>query len=180
MSASRFIITLGNYFFALLIFSIATTPQLVQADESFYDQVQVVDREGKPSDLNKYQGKVVLLNFWASWCPPCVKEMPSMQRLQNNFDAEEFQVIAVNMGQSLTTVDSFLLEQDFSFDLPVYLDEPGRSFITLKVQGMPSSFLIGSDGQLIETIVGAREWDHPDNIKGLRQLIAEQSNPEAD
>ena len=141
------------------------------AAESFYDKLQVTDIEGSSVDLNTHKDGIVLVNFWATWCPPCIKEMPSMQRLQQQFAPEKFQIIAINMGQSATTVESFLMEQSFEFDLPVYLDDMGRAFTDLKIQGMPSSFLLDEQGQLIETIVGSREWDHPENIKALQALI---------
>ena len=153
----------------LLVFSLSA-----KAENELYNQLQVTNLEGETVDLNRYKGRIVLLNFWATWCPPCIKEMPSMNRLQQQFDTAQFQVIAVNMGQPATTVESFLMEVDFAFDLPIYLDEPGRSFTDLKIQGMPSSFLIATDGTLMETIIGAREWDHPDNIKALKALITEQ------
>lgn len=141
------------------------------AAENLYDKLQVTDIEGNSVDLNKYKGGMVLVNFWATWCPPCIKEMPSMQRLQEQFEADKFQIIAINMGQSTTTVESFLMEQSFQFDLPVYLDEMGRAFTELKIEGMPSSFLIDAEGKLVETIVGAREWDHPENVKALQAVI---------
>ena len=143
----------------------------VSAADSFYDKLQVTDIEGNSQDLNTYKGGVVLVNFWATWCPPCIKEMPSMQRLQQQFEPDKFQIVAINMGQSATTVESFLMEQSFEFDLPVYLDDMGRAFTDMKIQGMPSSFLLDTEGNLIETIVGAREWDHPGNVEALQALI---------
>lgn len=159
--------------FTLLSCLLMLITQPLAAEETFYDRIRVTTVDGEESDLNRYQGGLVLINFWATWCPPCIKEMPSMNNLQQQFKSDEFQIVAINMGQSATTVDSFLMEQTFEFDLPVYLDETGRSFTDLKIQGMPSSFLVGPDGKLIETIIGAREWDHPGNIKALRELISE-------
>lgn len=154
--------------FAAILFSCSLQ---LKAAENVYDQLQVTDLEGSIVDLNAYQGKVVLLNFWATWCPPCIKEMPSMQRLQNNFEKNQFQVIAVNMGQTATTVENFLMEREFEFSLSVFLDEQGVAFRALNIAGMPSSFLLDTEGNIIEEIVGAREWDHPDNIAALHSLI---------
>ncbi|WP_164549022.1 TlpA disulfide reductase family protein [Amphritea opalescens] len=145
----------------------------VSAVESFYDDLEISQIDGSPADLNQYQGRLVLVNFWATWCPPCIEEMPSLQRLQQQFDPEKFQVIAVNLGQSGTTVAQFFSQQTFDFDLPVYLDSKGKAFGQLKIAGMPSSFLISADGVLIEKIVGAREWDHPANIKAVHEMIQE-------
>ncbi|MBQ0783728.1 MAG: TlpA family protein disulfide reductase [Amphritea sp.] len=156
---------------ATLLILLCSFVTAVSAADSFYDKLQVTDIDGSSVDLNTYKGGIVLVNFWATWCPPCIKEMPSMQRLQQQFEPEKFQIVAINMGQSATTVESFLMEQSFEFDLPVYLDDMGRAFTDMKIQGMPSSFLLDTNGNLIETIVGAREWDHPGNVEALQALI---------
>lgn len=160
--------------FTAIVALIALAQPVTALAGSLYDKLPVTTLEGEAVDLNQYKGRVVLLNFWATWCPPCVKEMPSMQRLQNQFSGQEFQVIAVNLAQSATAVESFLMEQDFEFSLPVYLDEQGQGFKDLQLQGMPSSFLIDAEGQLIETIVGGREWDEPDTVDILKKLVAGQ------
>lgn len=156
---------------AALLLLLCSSVTTASAAESFYEKLQVTDIEGTSVDLSQYKGGMVLVNFWATWCPPCIKEMPSMQHLQQQFEPDKFQIVAINMGQSATTVESFLMEQSFQFDLPVYLDDMGRAFTDLKIEGMPSSFLLDSEGKLIETIVGAREWDHPENVKALQALI---------
>jgi thiol-disulfide isomerase/thioredoxin len=115
---------------------------------------------------------MVLLNFWATWCPPCVKEMPSLQRLQQQFDPNEFRVVLINLGQTASTVNGFLEEQTFGFNLPVYLDDKGKAFTELGIDGMPSSYLLNSEGYPIEVIKGSREWDHPGNIEAVEQLIS--------
>ncbi|MDO6564617.1 TlpA disulfide reductase family protein [Amphritea sp. 1_MG-2023] len=141
------------------------------AAESFYDQLQLNQLDGSQADLKHHQGKLVLVNFWATWCPPCVEEMPSLQRLQQHFDPEVFQVITVNLGQSNTTITQFFAQQTFDFTLPIYLDSQGQAFSQLNIAGMPSSFVINAEGELIETIVGAREWDHPSNLKAVRLML---------
>ena len=161
---------LKRLFRSLTVVTALLLPVSVLAD-SLYDKLPVTTLEGETVDLNQYKGRLVLLNFWATWCPPCIKEMPSMQRLQDQFSEADFQVVAVNLAQNATTVESFLMERDFEFTLPVYLDEKGQGFKDLKLQGMPSSFLIDQQGQLIETIVGGREWDEPETVAILRTLV---------
>lgn len=158
-----FLVMLGNFMLS----------PTVWASESLYDKFRVTDLSGAKTDLNQYKGHPVLINFWATWCPPCVEEMPSLQRLQQQFDPEVFQVIAINLGQSQTTVSEFFATDTFIFDLPVYLDAKGNAFSQFKIAGMPTSFLLNKDGELIETIVGAREWDHPANLKAVQQMIQE-------
>ncbi|MCV6613133.1 MAG: TlpA family protein disulfide reductase [Amphritea sp.] len=157
--------------FTGIITVITLTQPVTALAESLYDKLPVTTLEGDAVDLNQYKGRLVLLNFWATWCPPCIKEMPSMQRLQDQFSEQEFQVVAVNLAQNATTVESFLMEQEFEFTLPVYLDEKGQGFKDLELQGMPSSFLIDQQGQILETIVGGREWDEPKTVEILRSLV---------
>lgn len=140
-----------------------------------YESLAVTDLNQQRVDLRQYRGKVVLLNFWATWCPPCIKEMPSMQRLQDQFSTDQFQILAVNLGESSTRINSFFSSQAFDFTLPVLQDEPGAALNQFALHGMPSSFLLDREGKLIEVIVGAREWDHPDNIAALQQLIDAQT-----
>lgn len=159
-------------FSGTILLLLCTLAPPVSATESFYDKLRVTDLEGNTANLNQHKGGLVLVNFWATWCPPCVKEMPSLQRLQQQFDPSEFRVVLINLGQTATTVNSFLEEQTFDFDLPVYLDDKGSAFTQLGIEGMPSSFLLDASGMQIETISGAREWDHPENIKAVRQLMS--------
>lgn len=156
---------------SLLLLLLCSLSPAVSATETFYDNLQVTDLEGNSVDLGQHKGGLVLINFWATWCPPCVKEMPSLQRLQQQFDPGEFRVVLINLGQKATTVERFIKEQSVEFSLPVYLDSKGQAFTQLSIQGMPSSFLVDAKGNQIEVIMGAREWDHPANIKAVRQLL---------
>ena len=169
----------GNYrqgpataFVGVILSLLCSFSPAASAAESLYDNLQLTDLKGNSVDFNQHKGGLVLINFWATWCPPCVKEMPSLQRLQQQFDPDEFSVVLVNLGQTATTVNHFFEEQTFGFSLPVYLDSKGQAFTQLGIQGMPSSFLVDASGNRIETIVGAREWDHPDNVKAVRELIS--------
>lgn len=157
--------------FAVTVVSAAAVVSMPALAESVYDKLPVTNLQGEPADLNQYKGKLVLLNFWATWCPPCIKEMPSMQRLQNQLSDKPFQVVAVNLAQNARTVEGFFQQQSFEFSLPVYLDEQAQGFKNFDLQGMPSSFLIDAQGNLLETVVGGREWDEPDTVEVLRKLL---------
>lgn len=115
--------------------------------------------EQETVSLAKYQGKVVLLNFWATWCPPCIKEMPSMQRLQEHFANEDFEIIAINAGEDSVAVSSFLLELDRELTFTILLDEQNRSFNEFNIRGLPMTLLFDKQGKLVETVLGDREWD---------------------
>jgi thiol-disulfide isomerase/thioredoxin len=126
------------------------------------------DDDGKAVDLAQYRGKVVLVNFWASWCPPCRKEFPSLSRVRKLFKPSEFEVLAVNVGE----------EPDFAFsfagitDFPVLFDRDSKVIAAWGVQGLPTTFLVNRKGQLAYRAAGGREFDDPDIVSAIRQLLS--------
>ncbi len=126
------------------------------------------DDDGKAVDLAQYRGKVVLVNFWASWCPPCRKEFPSLSRVRKLFKPSEFEVLAVNVGE----------EPDFAFsfagitDFPVLFDRDSKVIVAWGVQGLPTTFLVNRKGQLAYRAAGGREFDDPDIVSAIRQLLS--------
>lgn len=106
--------------------------------------LQTVD--GQMVKLGDYRGQVVLLNTWATWCPPCRAEMPDLEAYYREHKVDGFVVLAVNSGESTETVTAFLEEQDFTF--PVLLDPDGRVMSEYKVRGLPTSFFIDRDGMM--------------------------------
>lgn len=131
--------------------------------------LELVGLDGRPHRLGDYRGQVVLLNFWATWCPPCREEMPSMQRLRDRLRGKPFSVLAVNIGEDAATVRSFLKETEVDF--PILLDAQGRTPGAWKVFAFPSSFLIGSDGRIRYTLYGALDWDTPEVVALIEGLI---------
>jgi peroxiredoxin len=104
--------------------------------------LQTVD--GQTIELGDYRGQVVLLNIWATWCPPCRAEMPDLEAYYREHKMDGFVVLAVNSGESAETVAAFLEEQDFTF--PVLLDPDGEVMSGYKVRGLPTSFFIDRGG----------------------------------
>ena len=131
------------------------------------------DLDGKTQRLADYQGKVVLLNFWGSWCPPCRREMPSMERLYQTLKAENFMVLAVNQSESLDLVFAYSGEIEPVPTFPMLLDPNGAISTRWGVLGLPMSFIVDKRGRLAYRAMGGREFDHPDIEKKLRALIAE-------
>lgn len=121
-------------------------------------------------DLADYRGQVVLINFWASWCPPCVREMPSLQRLKERFSGRPFVILAVNMAEDEATVRAFLKER-VNVDFPILMDRNGAALKRWKVFAFPTSFVVGSDGQLRSGLVGEAEWDSDPIVRALQALI---------
>ncbi|MCB2156778.1 TlpA family protein disulfide reductase [bacterium] len=113
------------------------------------------------------RGKVIFINFWATWCPPCRAEMPSIQRLYDELKDEKIRFFMVS-NEDYRTVTDFITEKGYTF--PVYtIDQaPPEEFIT---QGIPATFVISPDGELIMTHVGAAKWDDPEVVQLLRDLM---------
>ncbi|VAW91679.1 Thioredoxin family protein [hydrothermal vent metagenome] len=132
---------------------------------------------GNTYDLNDDKNKVVLVNFWASWCPPCVHEMPSMQRLENHFNKKpqtknKFKILAVNMAEDKKTLADFL-NTKVSVKFDILLDSDGSALKQWKIFAFPTSFIIGKQGNIRYAIYGAIDWFDRDIIQKIQQLIDE-------
>ncbi len=125
------------------------------------------DLDGKRSDLADYRGRLVLVNFWATWCPPCRKEFPSLGRVQKRFKPNELAVLAVNVGEDAETIFSFT----GASDVTVLLDRDSRAMQRWPVKGLPTTFVVDRAGRLALRAVGGREFDDPTIIAQLRALL---------
>lgn len=127
--------------------------------------------EGVTHDLAQLKGRVVLINFWATWCPPCRREMPSMERLLQQFKGEAFSVLAVNVGETPDTIDAFTSQLDTPLTFPILLDTRSHALQAWKVAGLPTTFLVDPRGRIVASAVGGREFDHPDIVKAIRERL---------
>jgi len=126
-------------------------------------------------DLNDDLNKVVLINFWASWCPPCVHEMPSMQRLEDYFKQQRnavFKIIAVNMAEDKKTIRDFL-ENKVSVNFEILLDTDGKALKQWKIFAFPTSFIIDKKGQIRYAIYGGLDWFTEDIKQKIQTLLDE-------
>jgi len=128
------------------------------------------DLAGKTHRLEDYRGGVVLVNFWASWCPPCVHELPSMQRLSRELEGRPFTILAVDMAESEADVRRFL-EEKVQVDFTVLMDRDGSALREWKVFAFPTSFVVGPDGQIRYALFGALDWDAPEVIAKITGLL---------
>lgn len=121
--------------------------------------------------LSDYRGKVVFLNFWATWCKPCKEEMPSMEVLYRNFKDEGLVVLAVSIDRVTTKNDipPFVKSMDLSF--PVLVDSWGQTDKRYKLMGVPETYIIDQEGVLREKIIGPRDWTRLDNLQVVTQLL---------
>lgn len=129
--------------------------------------LRLKDTDEKLVDLGQYKGRVVLINFWATWCPPCRKEFPSLGRVRKLFKPSEFEVIAVNVGEDPDSVFSFTGIADF----PVVFDRDSKTMGAWSVRGLPTTFLVDRKGQLSYRATGGREFDDPDIVATIKQLL---------
>jgi peroxiredoxin len=131
------------------------------------------DLDGKMVSLADYKGQVVLLNIWATWCRPCVEEMPSMEKLYQELKDEEFEILAVSIDESgAQVVLPFMKKHKLSF--PALTDTAGAIKNLYQTTGVPESFIIDKDGRIVEEVTGPRDWASAGAIRFFRNLI--QSN----
>lgn len=127
------------------------------------------DLNGKTHDLKQYRGKVVLINFWATWCPPCRAEMPSMQRLKTKMDGKPFVILAVDMGETETEVKTYI--RQINTDFTVLMDKDGRALKAWKVFAFPTSYIVDAHGKIRYGLYGASEWDAAAKVEKITQLL---------
>jgi peroxiredoxin len=133
----------------------------------------LLDVDGNQHRLADYRGKVVAINFWATWCPPCLREMPSMQRLWDQLKQKDFVILAIDVGEDDETVFRFTIALDTPLEFPLLLDLDGKIVAQWPVLGLPTTFIVDKQGRVAYRAVGGREWDHPDFSRVITALIDE-------
>ena len=126
-------------------------------------------RAGEAKRLSDFQGSVVLVNLWATWCVPCVAEMPALDRLQQKLGAH-LTILALSEDRNSQVVEPFLGKLGIKA-LAVYLDPKAQASVELGAQGLPTTYLIGRDGAIIGKLEGAASWDQPDMVALLERYI---------
>jgi thiol-disulfide isomerase/thioredoxin len=128
------------------------------------------DMDGESYKLHDYRGKVVLVNFWATWCPPCRKEMPALEALYKKLGGDSFAVLAVNQWEDPDHVFAYTGELNVFPTFPILFDPESKVSADYGVKGLPTSFLIDKKGRLAYRAVGGRDFDHPEVEKLIRSL----------
>lgn len=128
------------------------------------------DLSGRPVQLSALKGKVVLLNFWATWCPPCREEIPSMIRLNQAMQGKAFQMLAVSIDEGgREAVDSFFKRGGAA--LPALLDTDGKVARRYGTTGVPETFIIDAEGVIRKKVIGAMDWSSPEVLSALDDII---------
>lgn len=124
--------------------------------------------DGTSLSSDDFAGTATLLNFWATWCPPCRKEMPAIERLQESMKGYNFRIVAVNVAEKKQTVQKFMESSGYTF--PIYLDERGAVGATFANQGIPTTYILDKSGMIIAGVVGAYEFDNEKIVRILQEL----------
>jgi len=131
---------------------------------------QLDDTKGNKVSLSDLRGKVVMVNLWATWCPPCIEEMPSMERLHEVMEGDDFVMLAINTEQNgRSIVPKFLEKTPYTF--PILYDDKGVVQKLYGVYKFPESFIVGKDGKVVEKVIGPFDWSSAKTINYLKGLV---------
>ena len=132
------------------------------------------DLQGQSQHLSDYRGKVIFLNFWATWCKPCKEEMPSMQVLWDSLKKEDFVMLAVSMDRVTTTKEIPPFVENLKLTFPILTDSWGQTDKKYKLMGVPETYIIDQSGVLREKVIGPRDWTRAESIETIVQLLQKQ------
>ncbi|MBT3203423.1 MAG: TlpA family protein disulfide reductase [Gammaproteobacteria bacterium] len=133
-------------------------------------EFNLTDMQGNKHSLSDYQGNIVLLQFWATYCTPCRKEMPTMNNLIKKMDGKPFKILTVNMAEAKPDVQKFI--DQVPVDFPVLLDSDGAILSQWKVFAAPANFILDKKGNILFTLYGGIEWDSEEMVKKLSTLTS--------
>lgn len=158
----------------LLLFSVeplAASPQTLHEVEGMPLAKEFVlnDIEGVEHKLSQYRGKPVIINFWATWCPPCRFEMPAMERAYKKLKQAGIEILAIDVGETEDQI--FIFTADYPVSFPLLMDQDSSVIKQWPVIALPTSFIVNAEGRLVYRAIGGREWDDDaliDKLKALR------------
>ena len=153
----------------IAVFAKKSSFELVVAGTQAMD-FQLPDLDGKERSLGEFKGKVVFLNFWATWCKPCEEEMPSMQQLHAALQGKPFEIVAVSIDKDgAEAIREFVKKYGVTFT--VLHDRKGRIKELYKTTGVPETFIIDQNGVIAEKVMGPRDWTKMSNISAIAELL---------
>jgi thiol-disulfide isomerase/thioredoxin len=137
--------------------------------------VRFEDDQGQPRSLADFHGKVVLLNVWATWCAPCIKEIPALDRLAAALNGADFAIVAVSIDRKgIDAVRKVFTERNVQ-KLPIYIDRSGEALRAVRAIGLPISLLIDREGRELGRAVGPASWDDAATIAFFRRVVSDES-----
>ena len=135
-------------------------------------EFSLLDLEEDLRDFKEFKGKVVAVNFWATWCPPCREELPSMQDTFLEYKDDDFTILGINVGEQWETVASFLSSYDIDF--PILLDNESEVMMNWQAYGLPTTFIVNRNGEITHRIDGGRDWNDSEFRSQLRSILNNQ------
>jgi len=180
MELRRRFVTWGVLVFALGVIAVFARPSYRQGEASLWGKTPknfALEISGKPMHLSDLRGKVVVLNFWASWCPPCVEEAPSLNRLQKYLEPRNGLVLGVAADEDPFAFSKFLIDQGLNF--PSYRD-PGTKehsspiALSYGTSMIPETYIIDRSGKIARKVIGPQQWDSPEMRAYFDSLLAEK------
>ena len=137
----------------------------------------LTDMDGEQHTLDDYRGKVIMLNLWATWCPPCLREIPSMESIFQDLKDKGFVVLAVNQFETPDHVFAYMGQLSVYPTFPVLFDRDSQVSELYGVKGLPTTLLINKQGQVVYRALGGRDFDHPRVRAIVNQLLTENDTP---
>ena len=171
----------SKLFLVMLLFVFGTTTAIasrtgipLHAEPKELPDIVFYDEANNPVKLDRWRGKVVVLNIWATWCPPCVKEMPTLDRLQQKLGGDFFQVVVLSVDEAGVKAVKQFFKQTRVENLDIHMDPGFKAAGALNALGLPTTLLIDVQGREMGRLVGDAEWDTPEMIGFFRKIIARQ------
>ncbi|MGH9366962.1 MAG: TlpA family protein disulfide reductase [Thermoanaerobaculia bacterium] len=131
----------------------------------------IADRSGKTTDLSKRKGKLLIIHFWATWCPPCVEEVPALSRFWEQYRGrDDIELFAISVDKDWKTIDQFTAKNPNS--LPFYIDPEAATAMRFGTAQYPETYIVNRSGRVLERVPGAVSWDDPEVRKRIEQLLA--------
>jgi len=130
--------------------------------------MQLQEYQGKAFDLEEHRGRVVVVNFWATWCVPCLKEMPALEKAWKTLQTEDVLLVGVNLGDTPRKIERFLKHRPVSF--PILMDIDSDTFEPWQIQRLPTTYIVGPDGRIHLGAIGDRDWNSAQILNSIRSL----------
>jgi thiol-disulfide isomerase/thioredoxin len=170
MAKKKFIMTVFMLLLSIAAFTVHSSGLMLPVPgEPKAKNFTLMSANGGEISLQDYRGNFVLVNFWATWCPPCIKEMPALNSLHNKLKSKNFRVVGVHVGPALATVKQYLKDRPVDFDIVI---DKNMSLSSWEVAGLPTTFLVNPAGEIIYRATGERVWDSNEMVGFLEKIMS--------
>lgn len=153
---------------SLFIFACGQESAILKVNDPAPD-FSLIDRQGKIWTLSELKGQVVFINFWATWCPPCLKELPSMQKLYTTLPKDSFKMLAI-LNKDKTTLADFVANQK-GITIPILDDSQNVVGSKYFLTGLPETFIVDKQGIIRKKVIGGFQWDTPGSVQMIMRYI---------